>query len=132
MRTGCRACDANRSETLPRRALRKGPRPRWPQTIRRAEISSATSKMALAMPSKDSLVNAVATYPCSVAWRAPFLRHLAGRGFFLLVQVGPPGSKAGSEGTRESQAGGDRLPDREHDCVHRSLEQVRSRSHGVA
>ena len=41
----------------------KDPRPRWPHTIKRAERSSAVSKMALAMPSKDSLVIGDASYP---------------------------------------------------------------------
>ena len=48
-----------------------GPRPRWPQTMRRAEVLSATSRVALAIPSNDSVVNAEAWYPCSLARRAP-------------------------------------------------------------
>ncbi len=71
MSTGRRVCDASVCETLPSNAVRRAPRPRWPQTIKRAERSSALSRMALAIPSKDSLVIGEAWYPCSLARRAP-------------------------------------------------------------
>jgi MFS family permease len=61
--TGCGAISTGRSacaeswwETLPRRALANAPRPRWPQTMRRASISLATSPIVLAT---DSFARAV-------------------------------------------------------------------------
>ena len=71
MRIGRLLCDARVCETLPSRALRRTPRPRWRQTIKRAERWSATSKMALGIPSKDSLIIGEALYPCSLARSAP-------------------------------------------------------------
>jgi len=71
MRIGRRVCDARVCETLPSRVLRRTPRPRWPHTIKRAETSSAVSKIALGIPSKDSLVIGEASYPCSLARSAP-------------------------------------------------------------
>jgi hypothetical protein len=59
-----RECAANVRETLPSRAVLRGLRPRWPQTMRRAQISPASARTAWAMPSAGSLVTADALHPC--------------------------------------------------------------------
>ena len=93
MRTGCRACDASRCETLPRRALRK------------ASASLAADDKAggvFVRHLQDGIGNAFEGLFGQCRGHVPvlggvaraLLRHLAGRGLFLLVQVGPSGSKA--------------------------------------
>jgi hypothetical protein len=52
------------------RALQNAPT-RWPHTINRAEKWSAVSKMALGIPSNDSLIIGEALYSCSRARIAP-------------------------------------------------------------
>src|SRR6185436_7690512 len=56
MSSGRLVCAASAWETLPRRALRMAPRPRWPQTISPASNSWAISSIILAT---DSLACAI-------------------------------------------------------------------------
>ena len=79
MRIGRRVCDASVWETLPSRVLRRTPRPRWPHTISRAERWSATSNIALGIPSKDSLTIGEGFEPCSLARSAPSSALIATR-----------------------------------------------------
>jgi hypothetical protein len=131
MRIGSRVCDARVCETLPSKVLRRAPRPRWPHTIKRGERWSAASKMALGIPSKEILIIGEALYPCSLARSAPSsATDLAYDSSSASKSV--RACSARREGAGESQARCDGFPNREHDSVHRSVDQVRRGSHGLS
>ena len=131
MRIGRRACDARVCETLPSNVLRRAPRPRCAHTIRRGERRSATSKTALGIPSKDSLIIGEALYPCSLARSAPSSATDLAYDSSSASRSAPPvvpAAKAPARARRVATVS----PNREHNSVYRSIDQVRRGSHGCS
>ena len=132
IRIGRRAWEARVWETLPSRVLRSTPRPRWPHTIKRADRLSAVCRIVLEVPSKDSLINGEALYPCSLARSAPSSRPTSHRTLPPNPDRSPPSYHRRQ---RPRQGPGERrhrLPHREHNGVHRSVDQIRRYPHRLA
>ena len=92
---------------------------------------SATSRIALAMPSNDSLVNAEAWYPCSLARRAPSSATVVAEDSSSSLSSDPPVERPAVKAPARAKRVAIVSQTVSADCVRRSSDQVRCGSHGV-